>query len=62
MSERELNKKYIQDKTGLLDNDELIPIILDMLSEAYIKGLEQGKFDMEMEMLEKEISDDNNKN
>ena len=52
MSEEELNIKYICNKTLLDEKDELVPIILKMLSEAYIKGLKQGKFDKEMEMLE----------
>ena len=52
MSEEELNKRYIQEKTGLVDDDELIPIILDMLSEVYINGLEQSKFDKRMLELE----------
>lgn len=50
MSESELNMKYIQEKTGLVENDELIPIILDMLNEAYIDGLIQGKFDINMDL------------
>lgn len=52
MSEEELNIKYICNKTLLDEKDELVPIILKMLSEAYIKGLRQGKFDNEMKVLE----------
>lgn len=48
MSEDELNIKYIREKTGLVKNDELIPIILEMINEC----LEQSRFDKSM--LEKE--------
>ncbi len=51
MSEEKLNEKYICKKTLLDENDELVPIIRKMLSEAYINGLEQGKFDNQMELI-----------
>ena len=52
MSEKDLNIKYIQDKTGLIDNDELIPIILDMMQESYKSGLCQSEFDNTMGLIE----------
>ncbi len=48
MSEEKLNEKYICEKTLLDENDELVPIIRKMLSEAYINGLEQSRFDKRM--------------
>jgi len=35
MKEKDLNIKYICDKTSLSENDELISIILDMIKESY---------------------------
>ncbi len=55
MTEEKLNIKYIQEKTGLLENDELIPIILEMINECYRKGLKQSRFDKNM--LEIEIEE-----
>ncbi len=52
MSEKDLNIKYIQDKTGLVDNDELIPIILEMIQESYKAGLCQSEFDNTMGLIE----------
>ena len=57
MSEKELNEKYIRDNMqGICQDcmylDKIIPVINKMLSEAYIKGLRQGKFDNQMEILE----------
>ena len=57
MSEKELNEKYIRDNIqGICQDcmylDKIIPVINKMLSEAYIKGLRQGKFDNQMEIIE----------
>ena len=67
MSEKDLNIKYIQDKTGLIDNDELIQIILDMMQESYKLGLCQSEIDNTMglieenEELKKQLEDANEK-
>lgn len=55
MSEEQLNNQYIANKTGLIENDELIPIIRKMLSEAYINGLRQKEFELNMELLEENM-------
>lgn len=52
MNEEDLNIEYIKDKTGLVDNDELIPIILEMIQESYKTGLCQSEFDNTMEVIE----------
>ena len=52
MNEKDLNIKYIQYKTKLIDNDELIPIILDMMQESYKAGLCQSEFDNTMGLIE----------
>lgn len=57
MSEEELNEKYIRNKIeGICQDcmwlDKILPIINKMLSEQYIKGLEQGKFDEMMDKLQ----------
>jgi len=49
MTEREKNIEYICSKTSLDKDDKLVPIILQMLSETYIKGLRQGHFDIQMD-------------
>lgn len=53
MSEEKLNEQYIKDHIqGICQDciylDKIVPIIREMLSEAYINGLEQGKFDRQM--------------
>lgn len=53
MSEEQLNEQYIRDNIqGICQDcvylDKIVPIIRKMLSEAYINGLEQGKFDRRM--------------
>lgn len=58
MTEEQLNIKYIKEKTGLLENDELISIILEMINDCYRKGLEQSRFDKIM--LQQEIEKLNN--
>lgn len=52
MNEEYLNIKYIREKTGLVENDELIPIILEMIQESYKNGLCQSEFDDTMRLLE----------
>ncbi len=59
MSEEKLNEQYIKDHIqGICQDciylDKIVPIIREMLSEAYINGLEQGKFDRQMLELEKQ--------
>ena len=54
--EKDLNIEYIQDKTGLVDNDELILIILEMIQESYKAGLCQSEYDNTMELIE-ELND-----
>ena len=58
MSEEELNEQYIKNKIqGICQDcmwfDKTIPIINKMLSEAYISGFEQGKFDLKMDLQQK---------
>lgn len=53
MSEEQLNEQYIRDNIQGICQDciylnKIVPIIRKMLSEAYINGLEQGKFDRRM--------------
>jgi hypothetical protein len=48
MSEEDLNVKYIREKTGLVENDELIPIILEMIKDSYKAGLCQAEYDNTM--------------
>lgn len=50
MSEEEKNIEWICSRTLLDEEDELVPIILKMLSETYIKGLKQGHFDRDMDL------------
>ena len=70
MSEEKLNEQYIKDHIqGICQDciylDKIVPIIRKMLSEAYINGLEQGKFDRQMLELAvqkyKEILEENQK-
>ena len=58
MSEEELNEQYIKNKIqGICQHcmwfDKTIPIINKMLSEAYISGFKQGKFDLKMDLQQK---------
>lgn len=53
MSEEQLNEQYITDNIQGICQDciylnKIVPIVRKMLSEAYINGLEQGKFDRQM--------------
>lgn len=52
MTEEDLNIKYIREKTGLVENDELIPIILEMIQESYKAGLCQAEYDNTMDLIE----------
>ena len=52
MTEEDLNTKYICEKTLLDKNDELVPIILNLIQESYKSGLCQTEFDNTMELLE----------
>lgn len=52
MSEEELNINYIREKTGLVENDELIPIILEMIKDSYKAGLNQSEYDNTMGLIE----------
>ena len=52
MSEEDLNVKYIREKTGLVENDELIPIILEMIKDSYKVGLCQAEYDNTMGLME----------
>lgn len=52
MNEKDLNIKYIREKTGLVENDELIPIILEMIQESYKAGLCQAEYDNTMGLIE----------
>ena len=54
MSEDKINENRIKDKIrNICQNciclDKIVPIINEMLKEAYKEGLEQGKFDKKME-------------
>lgn len=52
MSEEQLNIEYIREKTGLVENDELIPIILKMIKDIYKAGLCQAEYDNTMDLIE----------
>ena len=61
MTEEQLNEEYIRDNIGGICQDcmfldEIVPIIRRMLSEAYIKGLEQYKFDLKMDLLTEKVA------
>jgi hypothetical protein len=56
MSEEELNNKFIREKLkGICQDciylDKIVPIIREMISDQYIKGLEQGHFDNKMDLI-----------
>lgn len=46
-----LNVEYICDKTLLSKEDELIPIILDMIKESYKSGLNTAEFNETMNLI-----------
>lgn len=52
MSEKDLNIEYICEKTLLNKDDELVPIILDLMQESYRAGLCQAEYDNTMNLIE----------
>lgn len=52
MSEKDLNIEYICEKTLLNKDDELVPIILDLIQDSYKAGLCQAEFDNTMNLIE----------
>ena len=52
MSEKDLNIEYICEKTLLNKDDELVPIILDLIKESYKAGLCQAEYDNTMDLIE----------
>lgn len=52
MSEKDLNIEYICEKTLLIKDDELVPIILDLIQDSYKAGLCQTEFDNTMNLIE----------
>lgn len=52
MNEKDLNIEYICKKTLLNKDDELVPIILDLIQESYKAGLCQAEFDNTMNLIE----------
>ena len=52
MNEKDLNIAYICEKTLLDKDDELVPIILDLIQESYKAGLCQTEFDNTMNFIE----------
>lgn len=61
MSTEKLNERYVKEKLkevwqDCMYLDEIVPIIRKMLSEAYIDGLEQYKFDLKMDVLTGKIA------
>lgn len=55
MTEKDLNIKYICEKTLLDKQDELIPIILEMINESYKSGLNQAEYDNTMGLVEENV-------
>jgi hypothetical protein len=56
MTEEQLNENYIREKLQGICQDcmwleKTLPIIREMLSDAYLSGLNQYKFDLRMELL-----------
>lgn len=52
MSEKDLNIKYICENTLLDKQDELVPVILEMITKSYVAGLNQAEYDNTMEIIE----------
>lgn len=52
MNEKDLNIEYICKKTLLNKDDELVPIILDLIQDSYKAGLCQAEFDNTMNLIE----------
>lgn len=55
MIKTDLNKKYICEKTGLNEKDELVNIILDMIKDSYKSGLNQSEHDNTIGIMEENI-------
>lgn len=56
MKQKDLNIKYICEKTLLDKQDELVPIILKMIKESYKAGLNQAEYDNTMRIIEENDS------
>ncbi len=52
MNKKDLNIEYICEKTLLAKDDELVPIILDLIQESYKAGLCQAEYDNTMGLIE----------
>lgn len=52
MNEKDLNIEYICEKTLLNKDDELVPIILNLIQDSYKAGLCQAEFDNTMNLIE----------
>lgn len=52
MNENDLNIEYICEKTLLNKDDELVPIILNLIQDSYKAGLCQAEFDNTMNLIE----------
>lgn len=52
MSEKDINIEYICNKTLLDKDDELVPIILEMIQESYRAGLSQSEIDNTFGLIE----------
>lgn len=52
MNKKDLNIEYICEKTLLNKDDELVPIILDLIKESYKAGLCQAEYDNTMDLIE----------
>lgn len=52
MSEKDINIEYICNKTLLDKDDELVPIILEMIQDSYRAGLSQSEYDNTMGLIE----------
>ena len=52
MNEKDLNIEYICEKTLLNKDDELVPIVLNLIQDSYKAGLCQAEFDNTMNLIE----------
>lgn len=52
MNEKDLNIEYICEETLLEKDDELVPVILNLMQESYKTGLCQAEFDNTMNLIE----------
>lgn len=55
MIETDLNKKYICEKTGLNEKDDLVNIILEMIKDSFKSGLNQSEYDNTIDIMEENI-------